>query len=320
MRYTFALLGSGLVTGALASTYVALCPMRLYEESYPMYEWAKAQAVRDERSAAEWLLLGDSRLKAGILPTALHPTALSLTLPGASPIELYYTAKWYLEHHPAPRRVLLSIAPIHFHSQFLFWDRAVKFDYLSPEALDEVAQNAVDLGDDSLGPTWRLPYDCLAYRSKALPLFLPELKATLFQGRAERNWQVLGDLEEDHGHFFFGREEHSDGLSFEAAHEHFRPTAVYDAYFRRLLGLLQRSGAEIRFQTMPLNRRSRSAIRADYASEYKRYFERVAKDFPTISFEVEWPVLPDDSFGDPNHLNAHGAELVTERVRERLPI
>lgn len=320
MKYTFALIGSCLATSALASTYVASCPMRLYEESYPMYAWAKVQAAHDDTQAAEWLLLGDSRLKAGVLPESLHPTALSLTLPGASPIELYYTAKQYLAHHPPPRRVLLSIAPIHFHSQFLFWDRAVKFDYLNEEELEEVAESAAGLEDDSLGPTWRLPYDYLLYRSKALPLFLPELKATLFRTRSEKNGQILEDLEEDHGHVYFGRETRSDGLSYEVAHEHFRASALYDGYFRRLLGLLQRTGAEVRFQTMPLNRRSRAAIRPTYANEYKTYLEQVAKDFPTVSFAAEWPVLPDESFGDPNHLNAQGAALVTQRIRDHVPL
>src|SRR5687767_7203591 len=110
MKYLAAFVISGLVTALGMAWVVHAVPMQIYEESYPMYAYEKAVEEAPAREPATTLIVGDSRAKASLLPDKLGAGSLSLTLPGVSAIELYHAADRYLDRHPAPRNVVLSIS------------------------------------------------------------------------------------------------------------------------------------------------------------------------------------------------------------------
>ena len=318
MKYLAAFVGSGLITAVVLAWVVHALPMQIYEESYPMYAYEKEVEDSPAREVATTLIVGDSRAKASLLPDRLGSGSLSLTLPGASAIELYHAADRYLDRHPAPRNVVLSISAVHFGDAFIFWERPIKFGYLDGAAVDEVLEQARRLGDPTFGSPWDARLSYLLHRLNSPHLYLPELRRALFHPHGAANQQLLAQLERERGHCFFGTAPRSNGLAYEDFHDRFAPAPTYDHYFRKLIDRLRATGAKVVFMAMPLNQRSREQLKPGFVAEYDRYFAGIARDYPDVEVRASWPLLGDEYFGDANHVNGPGSEVVTRMARELL--
>ena len=70
--------------------------------------------------------------------------ALNLALGGGTAMEAYYVLVRYLEQHPPPKTVLLSLSPYHFQES-LFWERLTRYHFLrfreQREALDALRED-----------------------------------------------------------------------------------------------------------------------------------------------------------------------------------
>ena len=318
MKYLAAFVGSGLITAVGMAWLVHALPMQIYEESYPMYAYEKEVEDAPTREPATTLIVGDSRAKASLLPDRLGAGSLSLTLPGASAIELYHAADRYLDRHPAPRNVVISISAVHFGDAFIFWERPIKFGYLDRAAVDEVLDQARRLHDPTFGSPWDARLSYLLHRLNSPHLYLPELRRALFHPHGAANQQLLATLERERGHCYFGTATRSNGLAYEDFHDQFAPAPTYDHYFRKLIDRLRATGAKVVFMAMPLNQRSRQQLKPGFVREYDRYFSGIARDYPDVEVRASWPLLGDEYFGDANHVNVRGSEVVTRMARELL--
>ncbi len=244
MKYLAAFVGSGLVTALVMAWVVHALPMQIYEESYPMYAYEKEVEEAPAREPATTLIVGDSRAKASLLPDKLGSGSLSLTLPGASAIELYHAADRYLSRHPAPRNVVLSISAVHFGDAFIFWERPIKFGYLDQAAVDEVLDQARRLGDPTFGSPWDARLSYLLHRLNSPHLYLPELRRAVFHPHGAANQQLLAQLERERGHCFFGTAPAFQRAGLRGLPRPVRPVADV----RPLLSQADRSAARHRSQ------------------------------------------------------------------------
>jgi hypothetical protein len=317
-KYLAAFAAGGVVTAVVMAWAVHALPMQIYEESYPMYAYEREVEQTPAREPATTLIVGDSRAKASLLPDRLGSGSVSLTLPGASPVELYHAADRYLGRHPAPRNVVLSISAVHFGDAFIFWERPIKFGYLDQAAVDEVFAQARRLHDPTFGTPWQARFNYLLHRLNSPHLYLPELRRALFHPHGRANQQLLAQLERERGHCSFGTAARSDGLAYEDFHDRFDPSPTYDHYFRKLIDRLRASGAKVVFMAMPLNQHSRQQLKPGFVEAYDRYFAGIARDYPDVEVRARWPELDDQYFGDANHVNARGSELVTGLARQLL--
>lgn len=319
MRYGLMLLASALLTAVILGVVLELYPMSFFDESYAMYQQVKEASLRPSQQKSRLLILGDSRPKAAIIPQELGANVESLTLTGGTPLEIFYTLERYLARHPAPERILLSISAVHFNDGSMFWEHTVKYRYLDSSTLETVLAESRSLGDDIFGSEWESRWQLFAYQYKLLHLYFPELRAAFIQlNRSARNLTLFSNLERARGHAWFGARQRSSDPAYEVAHKVFHVSPTLDRYFRRLLHRSRTSGAKVVFAAMPLNRASRGALSSAFVNGYQAYFERIARDYPQISFSSGWPVLPDEDFGDANHVNARGAKKMTAWVRGKL--
>lgn len=311
------LVASAVAMAVVLMVVVRRFPMQLFEESYAMYRYAR-EVTTTPGPRAPVLLVGDSRLKAAVIAEKLDPEALSLTLPGGSPIELYFTVDRYLQTHPTPERVLLGFSAVHFFGSMIFWERTVKFDYLDAAQFDEVFATAARLGDATFGSSFEARSTFLMEHWNAPHIYFPDLRAALFHPHGRANARMLGDLFRRHGHTLFGTDPTSHGMSYETTHPRFVPAPTFDHYFRRLLDRMVALHVPIAYAAMPLNAVSRDHLTPAFVGDYEKYFAEIRATYPSIAFETDWPIYPDDHFGDPNHLNAKGAERMTREVADRL--
>ena len=75
----------------------------------------------------------------------------SLCMFAATPVEMYYMLKEYLENHDAPDHILFSLSPFHFERMGMFWERTVKYKMLSSSDFSELFSKADEMDDPVFG-------------------------------------------------------------------------------------------------------------------------------------------------------------------------
>lgn len=287
-------------------------PARFLAPEYAM--WSAQRSAARDAPPVDVLILGDSRTMGGLDPTRMPGAEVrSLALGGTTSIEAFFLLETWLDRHPAPALLVLGFAPYHLALHDTFWERTVKFAFLSEAQYAALLRDALALGDPVLGPPAELERE-LADRSRFAryagglrnPVdFASEILSSGFL-RGTSNRAVRAEVELDRGHFVFGRGERADRLAEEAGFETFESSPLLDRYLERLLRLAASRGVPVRWFTLPVNQPSFAAIRPAYRAGFEAWLARWPAVHP--DFAVMQPLwwLPNDHFGDRSHLNPRG--------------
>lgn len=295
----------GLLAGA--SAYANACPMNIMSPEYPMWKQAREVAEASAEEPLDALVLGDSRAKAGLVPEELGQRGFSLTVGGATPIELRWLLREYLENNPAPRRLIISLAPEHLVHAEVFWERTVKFGLLSSDEIDAVLAKQEALGDDVLNASLAADWESKLYRWRLAPIYYGEYLASLGFLRRGKNRAVLAQLERDHGRYHFGTAAAAILPSKEAEWSGFTPSRLLVQEFDALLEDVATLPCEVSFVLAPISERTSEELDPRYTADLTEFLRERAQRFPSIAIDLEAPVYPDEAFGDPGHLKAEGA-------------
>lgn len=313
-RY-FAAAGTALVVSfALVWAWVAAMPLAYLDPEYP--SWRAKLDLVDRCDIGEILILGDSRAAADVLPAALPARATNLAVGGGKPIEAYSALTHALRCPVPPRRVLISLDVDHFMQLDLFWERSVRFGFLTHHEVEDVARVAGALGDwrafakrqtDGLPPSWR----GALYAARFPPLYFSSLVRGGGFLRWWRNQHTLKAGLTARGQYFFGTAAGSNIIAVDGHLGAFRPLPVLDYYFDRLLALLADRGIRADFVSMPINQSTWREVRPALREAFAAYLADYAARYP--DFHLLGPTLPhwpDRLFGDGfSHLNPEGAVL-----------
>jgi hypothetical protein len=302
------------VVAVVCAAYLELFPLNVFGADYT--QWVDVMDYAERPEPKGLLILGDSRAKAAILPEVLGPRARSLAIVGSCPIQAYFTLRALLEAGGRPEAIVIGYGPKHFYrAHNVFWYYTAKYKFLSASEAFEVGEEARRLDDRVLGdpriflPRW------IATRANALLLYLPELVKSLVAPRRRTNHEELRRLRGARGHAWFGEADSSNGLAPEARRETFRPSPLLDAYFERTLELARREGIAVFFITTPINASTDAALSPAFREAYLAYLRGWAERFPEFAIDTRLPVLSNDHFGDASHVNARGAQVVSEELR-----
>jgi hypothetical protein len=302
--------------------YIQIAPENFASRDHTLWATQVAWARTPSQDDPEILILGDSRVQAGLMPARLDRPARSLALPGATPIDAYYLFEDYLEAHAAPERLLISFAPIflEWRSTALFWAFAVKFKAHDWADFQEIARRSRKLGVPLEGRAGdlRVRADWLLYHLNFPPYHAAELKNARWFSRRGRNERLRRTVEADAGYAVYSRKQGADGLAHEAGLDDFAPSPLVDAYLRDLLALAHAHDVDVLVTAMPVSETSAAAITPAYRASYAAYMSALEADHPWATFDPEIGSLPDVLFGDANHLNEAGALEVTAALAPRL--
>lgn len=280
---------------------------------YPMWEHVKS-VISSSDSRYTTLIVGDSRSKAGIIPShlneALQP-AINLSLGGATPVEGYYSLKKYLANNRAPTNIVFSFAPFHLIEQDTYWLRTVKFDYLDFAEYREIEQTYADLGiENKSGHN-----NYFVYAINPLN-YTTELLNGVNNNRSKINEVVSKNMVRDRGHFFFGRGKFSVGLNNETNFDAFKEDRLIDYYFNKMLDLAQVNKINIYWYTMPFNKSSCNRTRASFIKAYETYVNKTITQHGGRVLN-NTPCWPNTYFGDPSHLYA-GSRVASRLLSDSL--
>jgi hypothetical protein len=317
-RY-LAILASVMVAGfALVWVWVAAMPLAYLDPEYPV--WRAKLALLRHCDLGDVLLVGDSRMAVDVLPALLPVKATNLALGGGMPIEAYIVVARALACPVPPRRVVISLDAPHFAKPDLFWERSVKFGFVTAEDLALLRQLSRETGDDSLESPKVSDGLPSAMRGWLYERWFPPLYfSSLAKGRGFlrlwHNQATFANVLGARGQSFFGREDGSSAVAADGTLTTFVPLPVLDRYFDRMLALLAARGIPADFIAMPMNEATGEAVLPAVRIGFAAYLARYEARYP--DFHVVGPAMPawpDRYFGDEfSHLNPQGAVLLSEQ-------
>ena len=298
------------------------CIWLIPEESYFDGEYPFWRQQRDYTHApgntSQILFIGDSALKASVIPDLIGNSAYNLSLGGAGPIEMYYSFKHYLDNHPKPQRVFISFAPMHFTYLDRYRDRTLYFHFLSPQEQIESQLNILKLDNMSLSDKLSMSMENVQYLIRFPTKYFQTIKnSKLKRGRInEENYQQVVS---ERGHMFFGR--NPEWFHHYEIHKQlkvdFKLLQVEDYYLRKLLQLCIDSDIPVNMLQTPINEITYSeASKYNYFPPYQEYLRRLSQE---LNIEIESDLIFYDVslFGDELHLNEKGAEIYSNNLKER---
>ena len=273
---------------------------------------------------APTVVLGDSRVVAGINPRWTGMQVSNLALTGGSTVEVYGMARQLFACSRKPKRIVVSLIFNHFMNDQLFWPYAASFGLFDRHDLEALRRQSRRLGDPVLFPTAKgldrngLDKDGLDLGGRLLVQeyglhFPTSYVANLIEGAVMRRFSSNCALEaqtlSSNGYVPIAVGPGFGGISRDVLMPQFRPTPILDHYFRAFLELAQANGTKVVFINTPLNKASFARLTPAVQAGFAGYLGGLAADYP--NFTVSMPLFqqwPDADFGDEEmHLNPAGA-------------
>ena len=169
----------GTVLGmVLLTVLIWLIPeMNYFDGEYPSWRQQK-DYTHAKGDQAQILFIGDSAFKAAIIPDLIGDDTYNLSLGGAGPIEMYYSLKNYLQNHPKPKKIFISLSPMHFNYLARYRDRALYFHFLSPAEQIESQYNIFKYDDVSIFEIFSLSLENLQFMIKFPTKYFQTIKSS----------------------------------------------------------------------------------------------------------------------------------------------
>ena len=290
-------LGLGLAVQLTASALVLGYPQGFFHPEFALWRWQRDHAEgRVGPEAVELLVVGDSKVVTGVRPEQFEGSAALLALGGGSALELDLALERYLQTHPAPERVLISIAAPHLEAAGSFWERTVKFRQFPAARLDALVEEADQHAGDPMA-------DRLRSRAGRARLwlsrigFLPLYHADLVRGglvrRRARNADFRQRIDAQRGYFSLKRQGGAARKGMEAWREAFEPSSLLIAAFERSLRRCHEAGSEVWLVAMPISATTEAALRPLYREGVARYWQSLERRLPWLRVGPAWWALPD---------------------------
>jgi hypothetical protein len=309
----------------LVWAWVVAMPMSFMEPEYAA--WRAKLVMLDRCDLGDTIILGDSRAAADIMPVRLTFAATNLAIGGGEPIEALALLRRALACPNAPRRLILSFDAGHFSRPDLFWERSVRFGFLSAADISELRRVSFETGDMSVYEerhTDRLPS---WVRDRLYLAHFPVYDfGSLLHGagflRWPRNERMLAATLAQRGQYSFGTAPASHDIAVEGHLGSFKPLPVLDHYFHAILDLADQHDMQVLFLPMPINQATYERIDPALRQGFAAYLKGYADHYPR--FHVAGDIIPhrpDASFGDQFcHMNPPAAERFSDELSRRLSV
>jgi hypothetical protein len=286
--------------------------------------WSATQEMTRTCALGEIVILGDSRAKAGLVPSVMGSKVTNFALGGGTAIEAHYLLQRMLRCPTPPKHAIVSLPVGYFSSVDVYWDRSALFGYLSFAELEEVRRLSVQLDDPVIYSTSKAkrpfyPVKNLVYAISTPSYYFPAMVNAGFFMRKKVNDEIKQVTIRNRGHTFFGTAEGAEWVVEPV--KQFRVSPVLHHYFSELVQQLLDKDVRVWFVGMPLNKKTYDAFGPSVRDNFLAYLHRFsAKDgrFRVVGEVLPW--MTRDNFGDGEHLNRRGAIAWSKRVRSELAL
>lgn len=264
------------------------------------------------------MIMGDSHPAASLDP-ALLPGSVNVSKALENFFCSYYKLKMLLDANPGIRNVILGFSyhnVSRYHENYLFRDR---------EASTVLSRYFVLLDDDGIKkiscPTQEFVVNYLKFKI-GVPIEIfnnidllknffgsPQLSNYPFWGTyyASGNTNLDSELiDKKIRRYFYGADGRYIGTS-----------GLMVEYLEKIAGLCETRGVDLFLFNSPLHPEFRKYVPNEVRRDFEDIKEKILKAHPRVCYIdlSEYP-LQDSQYGDGDHTNCHGAEIVTRLVSE----
>lgn len=286
---------------------------------YPQYTHQKQKTAQTHN--VDIVIIGNSRAKSGFIPNEIKDSSsINLGVGGSSPIIGFYTLKRYLENNKPPKVVVLS-----YSADFLidpaeyFWQGGVKTKFLDFNEIFSVLEKARELKDC-------MPFEKSGGGCEKIDVYkyfldlrnfgeeLTTINITLRRYRT--NKQILIELDESKGHFYYGREKAANGNFSEVSLKDFSVSPLVSYYLHEIASLAKQHGIIVAMYAMPINIHSFQHLNSRFLQNYNNFYDTLQTQYGIVALNKLY-AMPNEAFGDHSHLYA-GAKEVTWDIYDKL--
>ncbi len=282
---------------------------------YPFWMQQK-DYINSNSDKREIIFLGDSRMKAAIIPAELCDNAYNLAVGGATTVEMYYSLRRYLKKHPKPEKVIMGFGGFHYQWNDCYKARTHYFHFLSLKEEIESQYTRYKIENQKPIELKAEIIDSLKYNLLFPQKYSAACINSKFQ-RGELNHLFYDSTSSEKGHMYFGRAEESPELTVEAGLKNFKLDIWIELYFQKIVALCNDNSIPLYIEQLPMNEASFEAIStSDWYNDFQACLIQMA-DRTGIPINTVIPCYPPDCFGDPSHLNEKGAMRFTAEIKEK---
>jgi hypothetical protein len=323
MRYLHLFGLSAVLSFCSLWAWVAFVPMAYMDPEYA--SWRAKEAMLDRCDLGDVVVLGDSRAAADIIPARLPLRVTNLAIGGGEAIETVSALDRVLACPTAPKLVIISLDPGHFSRTDGFWDRSVRYGFMTDLDISQLREVSQRIGDPSIYDSQHFDLvpprvrDWL-YKVRFPPIYFSSLAHAGVFLRWWHNNATFATTLAARGHYYFGTDPGSSIVTLDGHIDAFSPLPILDHYFDQLVATLDRRGIETRFIAMPINDTTWGEVNPALRDGFATYLTGYQRRYPhfRIASETMWH-WPDRFFGDKFcHLNPEGAERFSDLLAQRL--
>lgn len=285
---------------------------KLYAEWKQQYDY-----INTNHNKSEILFLGDSTMKAGIIPQLISDDAYNIALEGANPIVMYYALNTYLKNNTTPKLVIMSFITKHYRNISSYKDGALYYHWIQESDMLEVENNKGILMGYNSEQIHNNIKDAYMYFHKLPYVYLK----TIINSKLLRKESYYNDysmLEENSGYTTLGSISGCDELNQVYKDEpRFEVIPIVDFYMRKIIKLCNDNGIELIIESLPYSETNYDFIvDSGHLDGYKKYLKKLEID-TGVKVECNVPRYSNKLFGDTAHLNHNGAIEYSHYIKEK---
>lgn len=306
----------------LYALLIALFPWSIFYREFA--QWTSKEEIMDDPGTNTLFVLGDSRALSAFLPEKISDHCYNLALGGGTPIEGYFTLQRLIASGKV-KKIIVSYASFHLEYTDTFFERTLKFKFLSVPDLSSLLHDSFTLNqkfwdeNDLHFTSW---WDKTSTVCKTALIYInfpfyykPELSSLAPVNRYEANKAAYREITGGKGYFIFGTAAYSSGLSRETGRKQFLLNKVCLKYLEMTFELAHAHGIEILYKTAPCNATSFRHLHREYVTGYQEFFKTLKKRYPYVTFDEAIYPASDSLFCDPSHLNHRGCIKFSEEFK-----
>ena len=307
-KYVFGIIGLFCLPMFVIWTLAWILPEEYYMDIEYPYWMQQKDHISSFGDQQEILMLGDSKVKTGIIVTEMGNNVYNLALGGATSIEMYYTLKTYLKNHPKPKLVIIAFSPMHYFEIDGYCQRNLYFRYFDEDIANEVDKIMIDRDNTSKKSE--------KYFHRLPNVYMDAIIKHLFNPRTEENRAEYKKISDTRG--WIRLEDKKQGHVFgKPKVDDFKVLPSIDYYMNLMLSLCKKEEIPTYIEQVPMaDIEYKPLFASGYLDSYREYMHSFAKRYD-IPVEEVVPVFEDIYFYDDVHLNAKGAEILTEQWKNK---
>ena len=312
-KYVMIIIGTVLSIVTVLYLLILFLPEERYmDKEYPLWMQQK-DYISTKGTEQEVILLGDSRMNLSILTTKLGENTYNLSLGGATPIEMYYTLKTYLEHHPVPKAVIIAFGPQQFTIVGSYISRGMYFHYFDDATIEYINRILYEMDGKDFS------FERNIYKFRSPNVYMAPIFKSLLKPRTLTNRETYKNARTGRGWIYRDNDYDEEKSVYlpETKTKRFVPLKSQTYFMEQILQLCQKNNIPVYIDHMPMGNPGYQMITENgYLSSYKAYLKTFSDKYGVpINYDI--PVYEARFFRDYSHLNLKGAEIFTQEFKKR---